>query len=189
MTNKPTSIPQTYIDEWMPHAGQYDQYSPWQASDDFELEDDDFDFRIYTEMKIDYDHRLADDGDWFGVVEVVWYQHQPERPKGFNGAARILHRDKYKITWWQPPADLLDTSDPENATRLRNLEASLREVLEYGYRMAHLVVEYKCPCCETWSLFSQSWLGGLYPMQDIDADIAAGLIDSAEANDYFTVTP
>lgn len=141
----------------------------------------------------DYDWSLEHDGDWFGRIEWSdnrrWERDRSVRPDGMDGRARIVARDGNACLWWQPPTDIAD-GEP-----IRELERTLREVMEYGavlvfvermsdYRDAYgaqMVADYACLGGVTGSGWENDVVGQL--CDEMVARWAAEMLDAAQDND------
>lgn len=116
-------------------------------------------------LRRDYDHLVTiNDFDYLGKVEPVqpdrYYGCYPhaERPRGFDGSARIM-RTRYGNYWWQPP-DGFATYEKDVQ---RAIWRTACDVVEYGYYV------YIVELCEDQDAYRRpivrevEFLGGIEP--------------------------
>lgn len=107
--------------------------------------DDDIQWKLTVE-NCDTDFFLEiNDADCYGEVEQTPYNDgYYERPWNFDGKARIVHKDRWGVIWWQPRPDIWGTPKPWG-----NFDADFKVVkylYENGWASAVLYKRTTLPC-------------------------------------------
>lgn len=137
---------------WEPHP-EYDM------PDRFVLREgarEDWAGRVTVTVALDQDHDTTlDDYDLYGKIEWIdRYRGAPQRPDGFDGAARILwpQSDRY---WWQPPEYL--KGDPDI---IEAVAEQVQDIVNHGFTMMSVTLEVEG------REEHAAYLGGLEPFTD-----------------------
>lgn len=140
-------------------------------------------------VESDEDYPLADvcgEGCCYGQLETTRNNGcGPVRPASFDGRARILERDRFQATWWQPLVDPMWTKGQGDGV----IGAEWKEIQRL-YREGFLQVGLEllappCECCgsDGWgphqrATISAQWLGGIDSLDNgYLADVAGDLLN------------
>lgn len=192
-STKPTTIPQAIIDDALANisvnnmgAGLKECYV---ASMHFDLDEGEPDIRFCVSSDRD-DFADINDSDCYGKVEYVddrsnWSIHPRPRPKGFDGAARKLHfgGDTY---WWQP-WDAAEWGQLDSVEQ-RSFLSTVRDLIEFGFSILTVQVEYQCGCCGQWAELASSSLGGIDTISTYHGIIDEVLYAALDEADITTTT-
>lgn len=119
-------------------------------------------FSLRLDIRPDEDTSI-EDYDCFGKIEESRRTNDygwPVRPDGFDGAARIVDRDRFSVTWWQP----WEGASEEDAKKFLPTLSDLRN---YGWDLIGLtLVEHVSDSCGgTHEVdVTTAWLGGVEAM-------------------------
>ncbi len=117
-----------------------------------------------VQLRIEPDpHTTINDYDCYGRVE--WSKNNeygPVRPSDMTGRAQILDRDwrgSYgSALWWEPYSDK-DFVPTEEQTRKER--SQIRDLIEYGFHQAGVIVMEECPNCHRVHEATEQWIGGI----------------------------
>lgn len=121
-------------------------------------------FSLRLDIRPDEDTRISD-FDCYGKIEWTSARNDygwPSRPDGFDGAARIVERDRGSVLWWQP----WEGASEEDA---RKFLPTLGDLIRFGFDLIGLTL-VESVTDSTGSAHEvdvvTEWLGGVEAMVD-----------------------